>query len=111
MTLLESAKNGTGRKGRAFLIKYLNGHRLTQQQAIFAKCYDCDGMGKTGLCDIETCSLYPYSQFAPKSASTSVSGKKRISRSEYTNKREIIAVDPTPKAQETQENDFIGGQP
>ena len=69
--MLESAKSGGGRKGKAYLVKYLQGGRLTQRQAIQAKCFDCDGMGATGRCDIETCSLYPYSPFAYQSAPAS----------------------------------------
>jgi hypothetical protein len=61
--LLASAKSGTSRKGRTFLINYLEGKRLTQRQAIAAKCYDCDGMGETGKCDIVSCSIYPYSPY------------------------------------------------
>lgn len=71
--LLDSANSGTGRKGKTSLINYLQGKRLTQRQAIQAKCYDCDGMGETGECDIVSCALYPYSQFALKSACISVS--------------------------------------
>ena len=74
--LLESAKSGSGRRGKANLVKYLEGGRLTQRQAIQAKCYDCQGMGESDECDIESCSLYPYSQFASKSASTVVFEKK-----------------------------------
>ena len=59
----KSAKAGTARKGKSQLLKYLDGKRLTQRQAIYAKCYDCDGMGDSGVCEIENCSLYPYSQF------------------------------------------------
>jgi len=61
--MLNSARNGKGRKGKKDLIKHLQGKRLTRQQAIRAKCYDCDGMGETGKCDIETCSLMPFSPY------------------------------------------------
>jgi len=111
MDFLTSAKNGTSRRGKTFLINYLQGKRLTQQQAIHAKCYDCDGMGDTGECDIETCSLYPYSQFAPKSACASVSGKKRHFKGKKDTLAEIIPVDPTFKAKETQRIDSTAGRP
>jgi len=61
--MLHSAINGKKRAGKTDFIKYLKGARLTRSQAIKAKCYDCDGMGDTGICDIETCSLYPFSPF------------------------------------------------
>ena len=52
--------------GRADLIKHLEGKRLSKGQAIKAKCYDCNGMGESYECDIETCSLYPYSPYKIK---------------------------------------------
>ena len=64
--LLESAKRGTKRTGQSQLIKYLSWHRLTQRQAIAAKCYDCNGMGEQKECDMESCSLYPYSPYRLK---------------------------------------------
>ena len=64
--MLESARRGKGRAGKKDLINYLSGKRLTRSQAIKAHCFDCDGMGETGKCDIDTCSLFPYSQFKGK---------------------------------------------
>ena len=63
MDLLESAKSGKRRQGQLQLIKYLNGGSLTRQQAIKAKCYDCDGMGDTGECALKDCPLHPHSHF------------------------------------------------
>ena len=63
MDILESCKTGKSRAGKTQLLKYLKGGRLTRQEAIKAKCYDCDGMGDAGECVIENCSLYPYSPF------------------------------------------------
>jgi hypothetical protein len=74
--MLESARNGSGRKGQTNLIKYLEGGRLTQRQAIQAKCYDCNGMGESAECSTESCALWPYSQFAFKNASTSDIGNQ-----------------------------------
>ena len=64
--ILESAKSGKMRSGKTQLLKYLKGGRLTRQEAIKAKCYDCDGMGDSGECSLEHCSLYPYSPFKTK---------------------------------------------
>ena len=61
--LLASAKSGKKKSGRGDLVKYLQGKRLTQRQAIRAKCYDCNGMGEETYCDIEGCSLLPYSPY------------------------------------------------
>jgi hypothetical protein len=65
--ILRSAVNGTKRAGQTSLIKYLKGGRLTQRQAIAAKCYDCNGMGESDICDLDYCALYPYSPYRPKS--------------------------------------------
>lgn len=64
--LLESAKSGKKRSGRRFLIAHLEGKRITRTQAVKAKCYDCDGMGEAGLCDLVECPLLPFSPFKLK---------------------------------------------
>ena len=61
--MLNSAINGTARRGKAQMIKHLKGGKLTRGAAILAKCYDCQGMGDQSECEIESCSLYPFSQF------------------------------------------------
>lgn len=61
--MIASAKSGNRGAGQSDLIKHLNGKRITQRQAIRAKCYECNGMGEMKTCDIDTCSLYPYSPF------------------------------------------------
>jgi len=62
--LLNSAKSGKKRAGKSHLIAYLStGKRLIRSSAIKAKCYDCDGMGDTGECILESCPLYPHSPF------------------------------------------------
>jgi len=64
--IYNSAKTGKRRKGQKELLRFLNGERLTRQQAINGKCYDCDGMGESGVCDITECTLYSYSPFVKK---------------------------------------------
>ena len=61
--LLKSAKAGPLRAGKNNLIKHLEGHRITRNQAISAKCYDCNGMGELNTCQIVTCALWPYSPY------------------------------------------------
>lgn len=63
MELIDSVKGGKRRDGQMMLIKHLNGGTLTRSQAIRAKCYDCDGMGETGVCEIKECSLYHFSSY------------------------------------------------
>lgn len=65
--LLDSVRRDTKRVGQKDPIDHLTGKRITQRQAINAKCYDCNGMGELGTCDIESCSLYPYSPYGGKS--------------------------------------------
>mgnify|MGYP001608612145 CR=1 FL=1 len=61
--MLQSAVNGKRRAGQADLIKHLKGKRLIRSQAIKAKCYDCNGMGESDICDGDACSLFPYSPY------------------------------------------------
>ena len=63
MDMLESARKGKRRVGQKDLINHLQGKRLTQRQAIRAKCYDCNGMGECFGCDNSECSLFPYSPY------------------------------------------------
>ncbi|OPX73675.1 MAG: hypothetical protein A4E38_00001 [Methanoregulaceae archaeon PtaB.Bin108] len=55
-------KYGLKGKGRADLIRHLEGKRLTQAEAIRAYCYDCQGDYADGIADCENpaCPLYPY---------------------------------------------------
>jgi hypothetical protein len=78
---LESAKLGKRGKGQAQLIKYLSGERITQREAIKAKCYDCNGMGESIVCDSDNCSLFPYSPYntvGNASSETSVSVESTV---------------------------------
>ena len=55
-------KVGMLARGRKELLKHLDGQRLTQRQAILAKCYDCLGYYADGkvCCEITDCPLFPY---------------------------------------------------
>jgi hypothetical protein len=60
--LQDVEKNGMFAKGRAELIKHLNGERLNPRQMVIAKCYDCMGFYSDGRgtdCEMPDCSLYP----------------------------------------------------
>lgn len=61
--MMRSAEKGKGRCGKSQYIKYLKGKRLTRSASIKAKCYECDGMGESGKCDMDDCSLFPYSPY------------------------------------------------
>lgn len=61
--LYDSAKSGKKRAGQHHLIHYLEGKRLTQREAIQAKCYDCSGMGEETECELKSCTLWPYSSY------------------------------------------------
>ncbi len=75
---LEQAKKGNKRAGQGDLIKHLMGKRLFRSQAIKAKCYDCNGLGEQKDCDIEDCSLFPYSPYQNRTSKRTcrVLGKK-----------------------------------
>lgn len=44
-------KSGIASSGKTNLVKHLRGERLTQRQAIFAKCCDCMGYWVDGRMD------------------------------------------------------------
>jgi len=58
-------KSGIASAGKTNLIKHLQGERLTQRQAIHAKCCDCMGYNADGRmdCRMPHCSLYPWMSF------------------------------------------------
>ena len=55
-------KGGKASTGKTNLLKHLRGERLTQRQAILAKCCDCMCYHVDGRldCRMPHCSLYPY---------------------------------------------------
>lgn len=62
IALAETAKDS---RGRTMFLKHLHGERLTQREAILAKCFDCnagypDGRGD---CRMSHCPLYPFSPY------------------------------------------------
>ena len=61
--MLKSARQGKRKAGKTDLINYLLGATITRNQAIKAKCFDCNGMGDTGECEMEHCPLYPFSPY------------------------------------------------
>jgi len=53
---------GKTARGRKELLKHLSGQRLTLQQAIYGRCFDCMGMFADGKqdCNMPHCSLHPF---------------------------------------------------
>ncbi len=49
-------------RGRRYLTDHMGGKRLTQRQAILAKCCDCMGYHADGRldCRMPHCSLHPF---------------------------------------------------
>ena len=62
--MLKSAESGKSRAGKKDLIKHLHGQRITRNQAIRAKCFDCNGMGESGECEVRACPLYAFSPYS-----------------------------------------------
>ncbi|PLX71314.1 MAG: hypothetical protein C0602_01530 [Denitrovibrio sp.] len=56
---------GRAYKGKRLLEKHLNGIRITRNEAIIAKCYDCEGGYSDGIkeCNISDCPLHPYNPY------------------------------------------------
>ena len=59
---IKSVESGKLMVGKNSLLKHLKGQRITKQQAINAKCYDCNGLGEQRECDIKICPLYGYTK-------------------------------------------------
>lgn len=60
-------RHGMHALGRRELVRHLEGGKVTQQQAIRAKCYECNGYyadGK-GECAMPDCPLYPFMPYNP----------------------------------------------
>jgi len=84
-----SVRNGTGRAGKTNLLKYLNGKRLTRSQSIYAKCYDCNGMGESDKCEIEECPLLPYSSYRVKGVKSPRGPQEAIVEQGKVSKKEV----------------------
>ena len=57
---LRYARSGPRRLGRKEMIAHLEGKALTRKQAMDAKCYECNGMGESDYCDIQSCPLLQH---------------------------------------------------
>lgn len=59
---LVTIKNAPSSRGKTNLLKYLAGEKLTQRQAIIAKCCDCMCYHIDGRidCRMSTCPLYTW---------------------------------------------------
>ena len=59
-----------GSRGKALMLKFLKGERLTRDQSIKAKCAECMNGYMDGRidCGITTCPLYPYSPYREQKA-------------------------------------------
>jgi hypothetical protein len=53
------------RPGKSDYLKFLHGERLTQRQAIRAKCYECC-CGEPATCSVGHCALLPYNRLINK---------------------------------------------
>lgn len=69
-TLLSIRKEGISARGRAELIKFYSGRRVTPLQAVKAKCYDCMGYYVDGKrdCGQVDCPLYRFMPYNPGAA-------------------------------------------
>ena len=62
---IEGMKKRPQMLGKKFLLEFFEGKRLTQQQAIWAHCYDCQGGYSDGAkdCMSDICSLRPFTPY------------------------------------------------
>jgi len=80
-------------RGKNNLWKHLNGERLTQRQAILAKCCDCMGYHGDGRidCHMPHCSLYPWMAYRDRE------GKPKQVRKSRRQQPAIRSTDGTPE--------------
>jgi hypothetical protein len=59
---IKAAQAGINSRGRTSLLRHFKGERLTQREAILAKCCDCMGHHVDGRldCRMPYCALYPW---------------------------------------------------
>ncbi len=85
----EILKHGIKTAGRTQLIRHIKGERLTQRQAILAKCADCTGYFTDGKLDclMPDCPLYPFFPYkAPVGAFRGTNARETIHLSSSSSK-------------------------
>lgn len=65
---LKAVSDAPSSAGKRHLLRHLKGERLTQRQAILAKCCDCMCYHADGRVDclMKNCSLYPFMPYRSK---------------------------------------------
>jgi hypothetical protein len=60
---IKNVKKWAKKTGKADYLRYLEGERLTRDEAIKARCYECIQGEDTRPCHVITCPLTLYSQW------------------------------------------------
>lgn len=66
MTLYEQIdEHGVTSRGKTQMLRHLNGDKLTRNQSISAKCFDCMGWYQDGRldCRMPNCPLFPFRSY------------------------------------------------
>ena len=63
----EVERYGLKTQDKKYLLKHLEGGKLTPMQTIYAKCYECQNCFADGKldCGLDSCPNYPYFRFNP----------------------------------------------
>jgi len=61
---IKNVENWPKQIGKADYLRYLRGERLTRDEAIKSKCFDCVGGEDTEPCTSLFCPLRPYCQWS-----------------------------------------------
>lgn len=93
---------GKTAKGRAELLKHLNGGKLSPLQAIRAKCYDCNGYYADVKVDCECtqCPIHPYMPYrvgGVKKMTRAISPELKALNAEKFKKRMVAYRQTQPK--------------
>lgn len=87
--------NGRAFKGKKDLLRFVNGEKLTQREAIRAFCYQCMGYqnnpGEDPDCENPVCPLYTYFPYSKcKTKIRKASEKTKLQASENIKKNRLL---------------------
>ena len=109
MTLYEQIEeHGVTSRGKTQMLRHLNGEKLTRNQSISAKCFDCMGWYQDGRldCRMPDCPLYPFRSY--KDASKPVLSSPAIRRDAVKPPKKKKATDIATQTLKRQKTPVLG---
>lgn len=90
----EIEEKGKSAKGRAELLKHLDGGRFTMKQMLQAKCYECMGYYLDGKvdCIVRSCPLYSVMPYREGEKRAFVKRSKRVNDALASTRGGLLAI-------------------